>query len=131
MKTHQCVVSHHYGQYAANLAADLNSNMYNGGQNGQFSTSNENWTASASQWPSAFGSHATPTTTASNAGCRFDLWPQNSDDSPPTPNNNENSAAPASTASNMQRPISPGRDSNQIDFTILIKIAQNSKYLFL
>ena len=112
-------MSHHYGQYAANLAADLNSNMYNGGQNGQFSTSNENWTASAaaSQWPSAFGSHAPPptTTAASNAGCRFDLWPQNSDDSPPTPNNNENSAAPVSTASNIQRPISPGRGSNKIE----------------
>ena len=35
-------VSHNYEQYAANLAADLNSNMYNGGQNTQFPSSNEN-----------------------------------------------------------------------------------------
>ena len=115
-------VSHNYGQYAANLAADLNSNMYNGGQNTQFPSSNENWTASAasaaSQWPS-FG-HNPPTTTstavtAPNGGCRFDLWPQNSDDSPPTPTNNETtaltaaaSAASVTSSNNIQRPVSPG-----------------------
>ena len=111
-------VSNHYGQYAANLAADLNSNMYaNGsGQNSaQFPSSNEGWTASAastaaSQWPS-FG-HNPPTTTGGSGGCgRFEAWPQNSDDSPPTPTNNENNTASASLgpSNNVQRPVSPGR----------------------
>ena len=110
-------VSNHYGQYAANLAADLNSNMYaNGsGQNSaQFPSSNEGWTASAasaaaSQWPS-FG-HNPPTTTGSGGCGRFEAWPQNSDDSPPTPTNNENNTASASLgpSNNVQRPVSPGR----------------------
>ena len=116
-------VSNHYGQYAANLAADLNSNMYNGGQNGQFPSSGENWTASAAsatspQWPTFGGHNPTPTTSSTSGsnttgGCRsFEhLWPTNSDDSPPTPTNNENATSNLTTSNNVQRPISPGRKS--------------------
>ena len=100
----------HYPNYSPANLADLNSNTYNG-QNGQFGSSgHENWTMAATgQWPH-FGHNATPTSTSAPTGAgqtansRFEVWQQqnSSEDSPPTPTNNENSAT------NTGRPVSPG-----------------------
>ena len=106
---HSHPAAHQYpgGYSAANLAADLNSNMYNGaGQNGQFMADN-NWSSAASQWP-AFGHPpiSSSTSAAGSTACRFENWPQqqqqqqqqnNNEDSPPTPNNNDTAGLPAAS----------------------------------
>ena len=87
--------AHQYaGGYAsaANLAADLNSNMYNGGQNGQFMDNTWSTAAGSPHWP-GFGH---PPISSAGA-CRFDSWPQqnSTEDSPPTPTNNESATSGA------------------------------------
>ena len=101
--------AHQYpgGYSAANLAADLNSNMYNGGQNGQFMSDN-NWSSAASQWPAFSHPPISSSASAGSTACgRFENWPQqqqqqqqqqnNNEDSPPTPNNNDTAGLPAAS----------------------------------
>ena len=88
----------HYPNYSPANLADLNSNTYNGtSQSGtQFGSSgHDNWTMAATgQWPhfatATASANGPNTSNAPPTSSRFDLWQSNSEDSPPTPGNNEN-----------------------------------------